>query len=224
MANLEGASSEKAPSKLCYSADGTQWGFSINLDDSDTTKVVEWWKLDLEPAMERLEQSKNNSIARGGKTAVQLTKDYLALLVDHLLYILKQKLGEGIVASVPIEFVLTVPAIWSDAAKDITRSALLEAPALRSSAEVVELVSETEAAAMYSLAKLYPHGLEVGDGIVLVDAGGGTVDLTSYTLTRLVPSLEVDEVASGSGGLCGSTFEQLFRKLPSGQVGKSDRV
>ena len=53
---------------------------------------------------------------------------------------------------------------------------------------------------------LDPHGLEVGESFVLCDAGGGTVDLISYTITDLKPILKVREAAPGTGGLCGSTF------------------
>lgn len=41
---------------------------------------------------------------------------------------------------------------------------------------------------------------------MICDAGGGTVDLISYTITHLRPILEVEEAAPGSGGMCGSTF------------------
>lgn len=53
---------------------------------------------------------------------------------------------------------------------------------------------------------LDPHGLKIGESFVLCDAGGGTVDLISYTITDLKPILKVREAAPGSGGLCGSTF------------------
>jgi hypothetical protein len=59
---------------------------------------------------------------------------------------------------------------------------------------------------MYALHRLDPHGLAVGDSFVLCDAGGGTVDLISYTITKLSPTLEIREAAAGSGALCGSTF------------------
>jgi hypothetical protein len=78
---------------------------------------------------------------------------------------------------------------------------------------------EKEAAAIYALHGLDPHGLDVGDSFVLCDAGGGTVDLISYTIVELYPSLRVAEAAPGSGGLCGSTFlnqkfaEYLIAKL-----------
>lgn len=54
---------------------------------------------------------------------------------------------------------------------------------------------------------------------MLCDAGGGTVDLISYTITELRPVLKIKEASPGSGGLCGSTFlnrafgEFLVQKL-----------
>jgi hypothetical protein len=63
-----------------------------------------------------------------------------------------------------------------------------------------------EAAANYVLNGLDPHGLNVDDTFVVCDAGGGTVDLISYTIMQLQPILKVKEAAAGTGGLCGSTF------------------
>ena len=58
------------------------------------------------------------------------------------------------------------------------------------------------------------HGLKVGDGVVVVDAGGGTVDLITYKISKLDPTLEVQEAAEGSGGLCGSPFlNQRFEQF-----------
>ena len=72
--------------------------------------------------------------------------------------------------------------------------------------EALQIVSEPEAAATYVLKAMEPHGIEVGDTFVLCDAGGGTVDLISYTVSSLKTILEVDEAAPGSGAICGSTF------------------
>jgi molecular chaperone DnaK (HSP70) len=49
----------------------------------------------------------------------QLARDYLSALKNHLLYTLDQKLGAAF-RSVALEFVLTVPAIWSEVAKEKT--------------------------------------------------------------------------------------------------------
>ncbi|GKZ29954.1 hypothetical protein AbraIFM66950_007292 [Aspergillus brasiliensis] len=73
-------------------------------------------------------------------------------------------------------------------------------------ASKVRIVSEPEAAAIHSLRASSPHGLEVGDTIVLCDAGGGTVDLITFTIIELSPNMRLKEEAPGTGSLCGSTF------------------
>jgi molecular chaperone DnaK (HSP70) len=91
------------------------------------------------------------------------------------------------------------------------------------------LTISQEAAAIYALHGLDPHGLNVGDSFVLCDAGGGTVDLISYTITELHPILKVKEAAAGTGGLCGSTFlnrrfgEYLTQKL-GGESGWDEEI
>ena len=70
----------------------------------------------------------------------------------------------------------------------------------------LQIISEPEAAATYALRNLNPHDVRIGDTFVLVDAGGGTVDLISYTVLALEPILELEEAAPGTGALCGSTF------------------
>lgn len=161
--------------------------------------------------------------ARGGRSVDTLVTDYISALGDHLTYTLREKLGDNIVKSTPLEFVVTVPAIWSDLAKDKTRKACQAASGLTATQQSVHLVSEPEAAAIYALHGLDPHGLQVGETVVVVDAGGGTVDLISYTITGLKPILEVEEAAPGSGALCGSTFLNMrFAKYLKAKLGKED--
>ena len=58
---------------------------------------------------------------------------------------------------------------------------------------------------------------------VICDAGGGTVDLISYTITGLRPILEVQEATTGTGALCGSTFLNMrFAKFLRAKLGKED--
>jgi hypothetical protein len=76
---------------------------------------------------------------------------------------------------------------------------------------------------MFALHALDPHCLEVGDTFVLCDAGGGTVDLISYTITKASPMLELKEVAAGSGALCGSTFlNRKFGGFLTSKLGRED--
>lgn len=66
-----------------------------------------------------------------------------------------------------------------------------------------------------------PHIIKVGDTFVLCDAGGGTVDLISYTVTSLRPKLEINEVTPGTGSLCGSTFlNRRFEKFLEDKLGR----
>ena len=170
-----------------------------------------------------MSQTVSNAAARGGRDVDSLVTDFISQLGEHLLYTLREKLGDSIVNSTPLEFVVTVPAIWSDLAKDKTKKACQKASGLSASQQQVHLVSEPEAAAIYALHGLDPHGLKVGDTIVVVDAGGGTVDLISYTITGLKPILEVQEAAPGSGALCGSTFLNMrFAKYLKGKLGKEE--
>jgi molecular chaperone DnaK (HSP70) len=118
-----------------------------------------------------------------------------------------------------IKFVITVPAMWPEKAKAQTLCSA-EKAGFGKQAEI-HIISEPEAAAMHALQASNPHGLNVGDTIVLCDAGGGTVDLITFSVLQLHPSLQLQEEAPGNGSLCGSTFlnlrfeEFLQRRLSS---------
>ncbi|KAJ6441863.1 Hsp70 family chaperone [Purpureocillium lavendulum] len=216
----EGESSDKVPTKLRYTAGGdVQWGFAIP-GTAPQDEVIEWFKLekrDLDPSLEQISQDVTTSIGRGGRSPDDLVTDYMSALTDHLMYTLREKLGDSVVKSTVLEFVVTVPAIWSDLAKDRTRKACQKA----SGPSPVHLISEPEAAAIYALNGLDTHDLGVDDTMIVVDAGGGTVDLISYTITGLKPILQVQEAAPGSGALCGSTFLNIrFAKFLKAKLGR----
>ncbi|KAG0646476.1 hypothetical protein D0Z07_7532 [Hyphodiscus hymeniophilus] len=189
----EGTSSEKVPTQLRYTQKGIEWGFQIPA----SVERFQWFKLGLANGDQSI-------VGDRARTSDGLTTDYLTELVKHLMYTLEQKIGNTTLETTPIEFCLTVPAIWSEAAKDKTLKAC-QAAGLKSKTEIL-LVSEPEAAAIYALQGLDPHNLKIGDTFVLCDAGGGTVDLISYTITALHPTIKVKEAAAGSGEVCGSTF------------------
>ena len=87
----------------------------------------------------------------------------------------------------------------------------------------LQIISEPEAAATYALDALDPHDLKVDDTFVLCDAGGGTVDLISYTVSELRPTLKIEEAASGTGGLCGSTYlNRIFEQFLIAKFGQNE--
>ena len=93
----------------------------------------------------------------------------------------------------------------------------------------IQIISEPEAAAIYALDIMDPHIIGPGDTFVICDAGGGTVDLISYTVSRLKPILRLDEAASGTGGLCGSSylnriFENFLTEKFQDNIGWDDEV
>jgi len=72
-------------------------------------------------------------------------------------------------------------------------------------ARIELILIQPEAAAVHTLAAIQPNKLNIGDNMVVCDAGGGTVDLISYKITNLEP-LQVIESTQGEGGLCGGVF------------------
>lgn len=129
------------------------------------------------------------------------------------------KVGEGVIASTTIEYIITVPAIWSDAAKFRTRSCAKRA----GMGGDLQIVSEPEAAVIYALDAMDPGTLRAGEKFVLCDAGGGTVDLISYTVEEIKPVVKISEAAPGSGAACGSTFlNRIFRKYLENTLSDND--
>ncbi|BCS15698.1 hypothetical protein ALUC_70931A [Aspergillus luchuensis] len=133
--------------------------------------------------------------------AVTLTGMYLTGLVDHTKKILQRRFGPA-AEQMEMKYVLTVPAIWSDKAKDETLKAASRAKIPQKD---ITLVSEPEAAALYCLNAIQPNSIENNDVVVVCDAGGGTVDLISYCVKTVSP-LSLEEVSEGSGDICGSVL------------------
>lgn len=60
---------------------------------------------------------------RDGESPEELTKIYLSCLHTHFIGMLERRLSPSIVRSTPMDFIVTVPAIWSNAAKEATERA-----------------------------------------------------------------------------------------------------
>lgn len=205
--SLEGQSSEKAPTELSFSGGTVRWGFQIPEDD----QRYQWFKLGLDPEQEKevsylsvnYPDPKALPPAYGSANSpANLATKYLSCLREHTLHILKLRLGEGVVNSTPFRFIITVPAIWDDAAKARTQKCGIDA----GMGDGIRIISEPEAAVVFALSSMDHHNLSPGDTFVLCDAGGGTVDLISYSILELQPLLKIREAVPGSGHACGSTF------------------
>ncbi|MGV9311019.1 Hsp70 family protein [Streptomyces sp. NPDC003691] len=116
-----------------------------------------------------------------------------------------------------IRWCITVPAIWKDPEKGAMRDAA-KAAGIPSDQERLLLVSEPEAAAVYCaltpgtlLAPDRPEGrldLETpGSRFMVVDCGGGTVDITSYQIRPAgVGDDRLSEIGIADGGPLGSAY------------------
>lgn len=131
-------------------------------------------------------------------------KDYLSALRAHFEAVFGNNLPASISSTTPLEYILTVPAVWSEAAVEKTRRCAEEAGMGEES--TLRTVSEPEAAAVHALGHNTLYNFSVGDTVVVCDAGGGTVDLITYRITALQPVLRVTEAAPGRGDCCGSTL------------------
>ncbi|WPH04010.1 Hypothetical protein R9X50_00689400 [Acrodontium crateriforme] len=219
-----GITSDKVPTEIAYEEPKVPATASAVEDESETSSPPSRqirWGFQFKPEETRLRCIKlfldrNQSLPHFVsplETAAQLRKcertvmdavsDYLIKIYEHTLETLTRRYGSSFMSTTKVEFVLTVPAVWSDAAKNATLQAAERAGMGRR--HELRLISEPEAAAVYTLKTVQPNGMKVGDNYIVCDAGGGTVDLIAYKVTQTNP-LRVEESAVGTGGLCGSAF------------------
>ncbi|KAI1636075.1 hypothetical protein F4809DRAFT_663283 [Biscogniauxia mediterranea] len=216
-----GLSSPKVPTTLRYLNDTDfEWGSQIP-PEADPSSIVSAFKLALEPdGLRRAPEAFKKSLKI--EKVDQKVTDYLSGLMEHFMRVLQKQVGQQIINGTAIQFVLTVPAIWSDRAKQRTAQAFQRIKNLPNNF-TISLVTEPEAAATAALKELDRHGMKVGDSFVIVDCGGGTVDLITYTVTSLFPVLQVDEATEGTGGFCGSNqINDRFRQFLTARLGKEE--
>jgi len=203
---------EKVPSEIAYLPDGKQWGSLIppNVPRHMWTKL----QLDRPQTGEAAKVIEEQQLAARSlnKQPVDIVADFLTLVKDHLVKTLDEEYRREVWSTLPITLVVTVPAVWSDAAKDRTLQAVRQAgfnttyfPYLKRTI----LATEPEAAAIYTIKTLrgtaHDQRLAVGDGFIICDMGGGTVDLISYRVAELQPT-SVEEATVGTGDQCGGSF------------------
>ncbi|MCI0457670.1 MAG: HSP70 family protein [Gemmataceae bacterium] len=148
---------------------------------------------------------------------VDLIAAYLHQLKEYALQEL-QGGRSGLLRPEEIRWCLTVPAIWTDSDKRWMRLAAERAGLVTSaddSADRMCLVLEPEAAALYCLDQERLSDpdlsqLQPGTRFMVVDAGGGTVDITVHQVGE---GAWLEEVVSGGGGLHGAQFvDAAFRQ------------
>jgi len=152
------------------------------------------------------------------KTVLDALTDYLSLLHNHTIDHLVRRFGPAFTSYTPLEYVLTLPAIWSDAAKHATLLAASRAG--MGPTNTIKLISEPEAAALYTLKTFLPSFVSTSEHLIVCDAGGGTVDIIAYRIMQRAP-VRIEESAVGTGGLVGSGMLNFrFEEFVKQRLGK----
>lgn len=115
------------------------------------------------------------------------------------MFTLDRRVGGGGTLGQPavVSFALTVPAIWSDAARQKLQEAATRAGMGRASPP--KIFSEPECAAIHALRDLDDvNRLRDKDRILVCDAGGGTVDIITYDVIQTTP-LKITECTAATG-------------------------
>lgn len=102
-------------------------------------------------------------LRRCDKTVMDAISDYLTQLYKHTMETLTRRYGESFMSMTKVEFVLTVPAVWSDSAKNATLQAAEKAG--MGNKETLKIISEPEAAAIYTLKTVQPSVVRLGDNV-----------------------------------------------------------
>ncbi|XP_014009947.1 heat shock 70 kDa protein 12A-like isoform X2 [Salmo salar] len=241
-----GVSNQKTPTTILLTPDRKfhSFGYAARdfYHDLDPSESRHW--LYLEKFKMKLHTTANLSIdtelhAANGKRvkAIDIFAYALAFFKEQALKELSDQAGAEF-DNTNIRWVITVPAIWKMPAKQFMREAAYKAGLVpRDIPEQLIIALEPEAASIYCR-KLRLHqmidigtkntqngfsptenvgaGMTQGDRYVVVDCGGGTVDLTVHQIQ--LPEGHLKELYKASGGPYGSIgidyeFEKLLCKI-----------
>uniref|UniRef100_A0A3Q3H0R1 Heat shock 70 kDa protein 12A n=1 Tax=Labrus bergylta TaxID=56723 RepID=A0A3Q3H0R1_9LABR len=241
-----GVSNQKTPTTILLTPDRKfhSFGYAARdfYHDLDPSDSKHW--LYLEKFKMKLHTTANLSIdtdlhAANGKRvkALDIFAYALAFFKEQALKELSDQTG-GDFDNNDVRWVITVPAIWKMPAKQFMREAAYKSGLVpRENPEQLIIALEPEAASIYCR-KLRLHqmvdldskttqngisptdnvgsGMTQGDRYVVVDCGGGTVDLTVHQIR--LPEGHLKELYKASGGPYGSIgidyeFEKLLCKI-----------
>ncbi|KAK4188114.1 hypothetical protein QBC35DRAFT_451557 [Podospora australis] len=232
----------KVPSVIAYSgAIGRRWGYGTALEAD--AHILNWTKLELEPpsrseALTRLKKTleatrgpasnrKNASALVNGiplhliKTTEDIVADYLTEVARCVRQAIENARVKEDFNTFPIDLIITHPAIWDARAMNVTFRAVNTAfhrvfPEMEDLPGKVRMTSESEACAqciMRTSLSESKRELRRGACFVVVDAGGGTVDLVAYRIDQVQPAFQISRVTELSSGRYGATrIDEYFIK------------
>ncbi|KAJ0427053.1 hypothetical protein BJY00DRAFT_7455 [Aspergillus carlsbadensis] len=184
-----GGNEVKVPSRIAY-PDGTftncLWGFGVKTE----TDSCSWMKmlLDENTRQEDFNYEHLNRLSNmgsfhlpQGKQTEEVVADFLRKIYEQLPSILGLVAGANLP---PLDIVLPIPAIWTAEAKASMEEVAKTAGFGDLNQHRLQVVTEPEAAA-YNVLHQDPGYFVVGDGVLVCDCGGGTVDIATFLITEV---------------------------------------
>ncbi|KAF7982970.1 hypothetical protein HWV62_24558 [Athelia sp. TMB] len=210
----------KIPSILYYDmqgqvravgAEALQESIIEQAEDNGWMKV-EWWKLHLRPKRLASAHVTDSDLPPlpTNKTAVEVLSDFMKYLQHCAQTFIAETHSESTWKSIEtnIDFVLTHPNGWEGAQQSEIRRAAVLAGFVTDTLEGqsrIQLLTEGEASLHYCIGNgVTSQATMNGQGIIIVDAGGGTIDLSAYSVTGASGSF--GEIAPTESKLANSKF------------------
>ncbi|XP_033726267.1 heat shock 70 kDa protein 12A-like [Pecten maximus] len=226
-------SSQKAPTCVLFKPDETFHSFGYEAEDNFNELYMDgdhkdWFffrrfKMDLYKA--NVKRTQVLKTLDGKKmSAMKVISAVIAYLKSHLLIKINDRAID--ISESEIRWVLTVPAIWSDSAKQMMREAAEKAKIPR---DQLLIVLEPEAASILckhlSAVQLLSidstkrdETFQSGSRYLVLDAGGGTIDITVH---EVVKGGLLKEIHAANGGDWGGTkIDDAFEDFVETVVGK----
>ncbi|CAB4400866.1 unnamed protein product [Rhizophagus irregularis] len=184
--------------------------------DSSSSKTVELFKLHL------------GNIPQNEKPPLPSQLNYEKAISDYLRELgklIKETIStrwQGIKFFKHVLLVISIPAEFDDHAKDTMRKCLYNAGLTDcKESKKVEFTTEPEAAAIYCMRNLEEQNkkIPINASFMVVDCGGGTVDLTTRKLLR---DNKLSEITERTGDFCGGAYvDREFIKFLRRKLGES---
>ncbi|KAG2016364.1 hypothetical protein CC2G_009535 [Coprinopsis cinerea AmutBmut pab1-1] len=218
----------KIPTILYYDAEGnvkavgaetTEEGIFERAMDEGWTKV-EWFKLHIRPQSETSNDVKSRlPPLPQGKTVVQVLADFLRYLRRCAKRFIQDTHigGEDLWRTLEpyMHYVITHPNGWEGYQQSQIRKAVVQARLIAdrpSGHDRVTFVTEGEASLHFAI----ENGLsliEKGEGVIIVDAGGGTVDISAYKKASDPKERDMfEEIAIPQCHFFGSVFVSIYAR------------
>lgn len=208
----------KTLTQVLYSPEKTlaAWGYEARSRYLDVRRQPDAKKYDFFANFKMKLHSTKNYNSEGPKLTGTSGNTFLVrdIIADFLNVIKTEALKEitrntsGMLKDNEILWCLTIPAIWKDVDKQIMRQAAQQAGLIGTDSNEegrLILVLEPEAATLQCRRKAQVK-LDIGSRVMIVDCGGGTVDITVH---EILTNNQLKELAPGSGGAYGSMHVDL---------------